>query len=182
MILVLCCAAIFPLRALAQEESAAASSLAQAGELISASAARWKTRYLALEREARVLKTLADAATSISGPAGGTMLSRARQKLNEAQNLVQTEPALGEPTQTVLGSLNSLLGNTALTGDQLRGQLFLALAPLEDHILQEVTILRHDAETLRVMEVHIFSFRSGLDAGASSGIAALQYVRRLAVR
>ncbi len=137
-----------------------------------------------LSRKIAVLGHLIESADSVSGVALGQSFTRARQKLEEARRLAESEPALTEPFPSVLAFMTQALNSPpfAASAAQVRGPLFDRISQVEELVIQQSEALQSEAAMAASLEGTLLQIRSSLRSSAISGVRAAIASRKAAIK
>ncbi|HEX4962823.1 MAG TPA: hypothetical protein VF173_18450 [Thermoanaerobaculia bacterium] len=177
--------ALGPHAAAAQEPSeTTARTIAEIRNGVNRYSATTQRRLKELERKIDVLSQLTEAADTVSPIAMTQSLSRARQKVEEAQRDADKEPALGEPVPTVLDIVSHIVTTPpfGVPADQLRARLFVEISKLEEDVLQQCDAFQKEASTAEALEQTLGQIQRSLRAAAVAGGRASIVTRRRALK
>jgi len=137
-----------------------------------------------LSRRIAVLGHLVESADSVAGVALGQSLPRARQKLEEARRLAESEPPLPEPFPSVLAYMAQALDSPpfAASAAQLRGPLFDRISLVEEHVIQQSEALQSEATMVAALEGALIQIRGSLRSTAIGGVRGAIASRKAAIK
>lgn len=143
-----------------------------------------RNRQAEVSRKIQVLRTLGDAADSISSFSTSLSLDKARGKLADARRLAEAEPTLSDPVSSVLAAVDELINRSGMgqPPDQMKAKVFLVVSRLEEHVVQQVSVLEGEALTLESLERGLHMVQSNLRSVVTSGLTTVIHVRRLAAK
>jgi hypothetical protein len=98
----------------AQETVNSARLLSDARETLRIYAEDARNRQAEVSRKVQVLRTLGEAADSISSFSTSLSLEKARGKLADARRLAETDPQLSEPVSSVLAAVDELINRPGM--------------------------------------------------------------------
>ena len=168
----------------AQEMVNSAKLLSDARETLRIYAEDARNRQAEISRKVQVLRTLGDAADSISNFSTSLSLEKARGKLADARRLAETDPQLSEPVSSVLAGVDDLINRSGMgqAPDQMKAKVFLLVSRLEEHVVQQVSVLEGEASNLESLERGLHMVQSNLRSVVTSGLTTVIHVRRLAAK
>ena len=168
----------------AQEMVNPAKLLSDARETLRIYAEDARNRQAEVSRKVQVLRTLGDAADSISSFSTSLSLDKARGKLADARRLAEADPPLSEPVSSVLAAVDELINRSGMgqPPDQMKAKVFLVVSRLEEHVVQQVSVLEGEATTLESLERGLHMVQSNLRSIVTSGLTTVIHVRRLAAK
>ena len=170
--------------ALAQEPVNVAKLLSDTRENLRIYADDARNRQAEVSRKIQVLRTLGEAADSISTFSTSLSLEKARGKFADARRLAEADPPLSEPVSSVLAAVDELVNRSGMgqPPEQMKAKVFLAVSRLEEHVVQQVTVLEGEAITLENLERGLHMVQSNLRSVVTSGLTTVIHVRRLATK
>ena len=170
--------------ALAQEPVNVAKLLSDIRENLRIYAEDARNRQAEVSRKIQILRTLGDAADSISTFSTSLSLDKARGKLADARRLAEADPPLSEPVSSVLAGVDELINRSGMgqAPDQMKAKVFLVVSRLEEHVVHQVMVLEGEAITLENLERGLHMVQSNLRSVVTSGLTTVIQVRRLAAK
>lgn len=170
--------------ALAQESLDAAQAIEETRRGISIYLSGTQARATELGRKIEVLKDLTDAADSVSPVALSLSLTRARQKVEEAKQEADRDPALREPVPAVIDIVSEMVKTPpfGMPADRLRARLFVEISKLEEEILREGEAFQREISLVDSMEVTLVRIRGTLHSTSLAATRASLQTRRRALK
>jgi hypothetical protein len=143
-----------------------------------------QARAMELGRKIDVLGDLTEAADSVSPIAMSQSLTRARRKVEEANQESDREPALREPVPAVIDIVSELVKTPpfGMPADQLRARLFVEISKLEEEILRECDAFQNESQVVEAVGNMLERIRGTLHATAVAGTRASLLTRRRALK
>jgi hypothetical protein len=141
-------------------------------------------RQSILNREAEIMRLLAESADSISTFATGASYSRALSKLGEARRIALGEPVLPEPIPSVLRQVGELLERqpAGTNPAQVKGQVFRVISQVQEDLVQRTEQAQNEISLLEQLQSALGRPQNGLRAAAISSLRAAIHAETLAVK
>ncbi|MDQ6893916.1 MAG: hypothetical protein M3167_14685 [Acidobacteriota bacterium] len=177
-------AALFSARSAAAQESPEARFFREVGDYFTAYQKDASARFIAHQKEVRVLRLLGEAAESLGGMQAGLVGAKAREKLSEARQAAEADPPSEDPVPAVLDAFTRALESAGI-GDnpnQMRGRAFASLLNLEDDVLRKAALFDQEARNLRNLSDALYRRSQFFTEGAANAVETSGRVRRRALR
>ena len=167
----------------AAQESPEARFFREVGDLFTGYQQDANARFVAHEKEVRVLRLLGEAADSLGGMQAGLVGAKAREKLGEARQVAAADPPSEDPVPAVLDAFTRALESSGI-GDnpnQMRARAFASLLNLEDDVLRRAALFEQEARNLRNLSDALYRRSQFFVNGAANAVETSGRIRRRAL-
>jgi hypothetical protein len=168
----------------AAQESPEARFFREVGDYFTAYQNDATARFIAHDKEIRVLRLLGEAADSLGGMQAGLVGAKAREKLAAARQAAETDPPSQDPVPAVLDAFARALESAGI-GDnpnQMRARAFASLVNLEEDVLRKAALFEQEARNLRNLSDAFYRRSQVFGEGAANGVETSLRIRRRALR